>query len=256
MKVIRLLKKHHRLGDVISNAAIAVFCGVLICWFEEPVLDCLAALMLGASICAAIAEFSFVKYDEEKQELRDKLNNTIIKLTDLQIELHHYRKELEVANKEIEQLKSSAVALKENPLKSNRIVSDMTFAVRLRGYLLSSEVSDGIGYEEKQYLLRTAEWLIRHQVKTVRRGTEEEKYLERLGLFERATSDGANGSNDGTNGLDGSDGDHKPDGANEGDKPDNPNGSDMNKQGTVVPKKKGTPKNLKKKNTNRKNNKQ
>ena len=249
MNVIQVLKKHHRLGEVITDAAVAVMCGFLIWWFDDPVYDCLASILLSASMCAAIVQFSFARSEERIVFYIDELEKAKRRNIALDMEWDSCRKELEVANKVIEQLKSSAVALKENPLKSNRIVSDMTFAVRLRGYLLSSEVSDGIGYEERQYLLRTAEWLIRHQVKTVRRGTEEEKYLERLGLFERATSDGANGS-DGTNG------DHKPDGSNEGDKPDNPNGSDMNNQGTVVPKKKGAPKNLKKKNTNRKNNKQ
>lgn len=255
MNVIQLLKKHHRLGEVITDAAVAVMCVFLIWWFDDPMYDCLASILLGASMCAATVHFPFARSEERIVFYIDELEKVKRRNLEVDIELGSCQKELEVANKEIEQLKSSAVALKENPLKSNRIVSDMTFAVRLRGYLLSSEVSDGIGYEEKQYLLRTAEWLIRHQVKTVRRGTEEEKYLERLGLFERATSDRINGSSDGTNGLDGSDGVHKPDGSNEGDKPDSPNGSDMNNQGTVVPKKKGAPKNLNKKNTNRKNNK-
>ena len=238
MNVIQLLKKHHRLGEVITCAAVAVMCGFLIWWFDEPVHDCLASILLGASMCAAIVQFSFARSDERVVFYIDELAKVKRRNIELDVEWGSCQKELEVANKVIEQLKSSAVALKENPLKSNRIVSDMTFAVRLRKYLLNSMVSDGIGYEEKQYLLRTAEWLIRHQVKTVRRGTEEEKYLERLGLFEQETSGYLQASsNESQSTSDGVDKANKPDGAN---------------KAAVSQQKKGAPKNLKKKNTNRK----
>lgn len=245
MNVIQLLKKHHRLGEVITNTAVAVMCGFLIWWFDGPVNDCMASILLGASMCAAIVQFPFAKSEERVVFYIDELEKVKRRNLELDIELDSCQRELEVANKVIEQLKSSAVALKENPLKSNRIVSDMTFAVRLRKYLLNSMVSDGIGHEERQYLLRTAEWLIRHQVKTVRRGTEEEKYLERLGLFEQETSDELQATSNELrvtiNGTDGQIRLIKPDGDN---------------KVAASQQKKGAPKNLKKKNTNRKNNKQ
>ena len=71
---------------------------------------------------------------------------------------------------------------KENPIKSNRIVSDRTFAVRLRNFISDVEVCDAISEEEKSYLLGVAERLIKWQAKTVRKTTDEYAYLVRLGI--------------------------------------------------------------------------
>jgi hypothetical protein len=76
---------------------------------------------------------------------------------------------------------------KENPIKSNRIVSDRTFAVRLRNFISDVEVCDAISEEEKSYLLGVAERLIKWQVKTVRKTTDEYAYLVRLGICKNPT---------------------------------------------------------------------
>lgn len=55
----------------------------------------------------------------------------------------------------------------ENPIKNNRIVSDITFAVRLKSFIDRVEVCDGMGEEEKEYIQMVAVKLIRYQVETV-----------------------------------------------------------------------------------------
>ena len=72
---------------------------------------------------------------------------------------------------------------KDNPIKSNRIVSDRTFAVRLKEFVDEVRVADPASEEEKEYLQSVAGRLLSWQTKTVRKDTEEYKYLERLGLM-------------------------------------------------------------------------
>ena len=72
---------------------------------------------------------------------------------------------------------------KENPLKSNRLVSDKTFATRLKSFVSEVRVNDPISFEEQEYLLNVAERLLKWQTKTVKKDSEEYKYLERLGLM-------------------------------------------------------------------------
>lgn len=72
---------------------------------------------------------------------------------------------------------------KENPIKSNRIVSDKTFAVRLMNFAGSTQACDPSSWDELEYLKMTAERLLKWQTKTVRKDSEEYKYLERLGLM-------------------------------------------------------------------------
>ena len=70
----------------------------------------------------------------------------------------------------------------ENPIKGNRIVSDRTFAVRLKSFLFDIQCCDCIGEEEKEYLQIVAEELLDYQIRTA---TEKEEidYLTRLGLW-------------------------------------------------------------------------
>lgn len=60
----------------------------------------------------------------------------------------------------------------ENPIKDNRIVSDTTFALRLKNFIEKVNVCDQPSEEEKEYLLKVAEKLIAYQIQTVR--TKEE----------------------------------------------------------------------------------
>lgn len=60
----------------------------------------------------------------------------------------------------------------DNPIKDNRIVSDTTFALRLKNFIEKVNVCDQPSEEEKEYLLKVAEKLIAYQIQTVR--TKEE----------------------------------------------------------------------------------
>ena len=102
------------------------------------------------------------------------------------------QKDIEIAKhkKHIEDLKgdlSIASDLlsnnKANPIKSNRIVSDKTFAVRFRSFLKELKPLDPASEEELVYLTHVAEKLLSGQTKTVRRLSSEAEYLQRLGLM-------------------------------------------------------------------------
>lgn len=67
----------------------------------------------------------------------------------------------------------------ENPLKSGRYVSDMTFAVRLMSFLKGVKVEDFISQEEKNYLLDVSEKLLKWQEETVT-DENEKTYLGRI----------------------------------------------------------------------------
>lgn len=70
----------------------------------------------------------------------------------------------------------------ENPIKDGRIVSDYTFAKRLKMFLEKVDVCDLPSEEEKEYLLHTANELIDWQCLTVSDKIEKE-YLKRLNLI-------------------------------------------------------------------------
>lgn len=77
--------------------------------------------------------------------------------------------------------KSGKMPKDDNPIKDNRIVSDMTFATRLKFFLDGVEVCDCPGEEEKEYLQSVADELLKYQVKTA---TDEDEinYLKNNGL--------------------------------------------------------------------------
>ena len=55
----------------------------------------------------------------------------------------------------------------KNPIIDNRIVNDVTFAVRLKNFISSIEVCDAMSAEEQDYLLRCADKLLNYQISTV-----------------------------------------------------------------------------------------
>lgn len=65
----------------------------------------------------------------------------------------------------------------KNPIIDNRIVNDHTFALRLRNFISKVEVNDLPGEEEKEYLLRVADRLIKYQKLSVMTKGERE-YLK------------------------------------------------------------------------------
>lgn len=69
----------------------------------------------------------------------------------------------------------------ENPIKDNRIVNDITFALRLKSFIDKVDVCDCMSEEEKEYIQRVAVKLIKYQVETAT-DEEEVNYLKRLGM--------------------------------------------------------------------------
>ena len=70
----------------------------------------------------------------------------------------------------------------ENPIKENRLVNDITFAIRLKSFIDEVNVCDLPGEEEKEYLLQVADKLINYQCVTVSDNVERE-YLKSLNLI-------------------------------------------------------------------------
>lgn len=66
-----------------------------------------------------------------------------------------------------------------NPIKNNRIVNDITFAIRFRNFIRDTNVSDAMSEEEKEYLLRVAEDLLHYQIETAI-DESELRYLENI----------------------------------------------------------------------------
>lgn len=91
--------------------------------------------------------------------------------------------EVEKKGEEIKILKMITSVRKDNPIKSNRLVGDKTFAVRFKSFVEEVEAKDPMSEEEKEYLHHVAERLLKWQTKTVKKDSEEYKYLERLGLM-------------------------------------------------------------------------
>lgn len=68
----------------------------------------------------------------------------------------------------------------ENPIIDNRFVNDMTFAARLRLYLISFDSECPAWHEENRYLLDVANKLLGWQAQTAT-SEEEVSYLKQLG---------------------------------------------------------------------------
>ena len=66
-----------------------------------------------------------------------------------------------------------------NPIKDNRIVNDITFAIRLRDFIKRTDVCDAMSEEEKEYLLRVSEDLLHYQIETATEDSEL-KYLDNI----------------------------------------------------------------------------
>ena len=116
--------------------------------------------------------YLFEKSDGYKQQLSDKEDEVVL--------LNGEKSQLQ---EEVERLGAIIHDRKDNPIKSNRIVSDKTFAVRLRNFAEGTQAIDPATQEELDYFKMTAERLLKWQTKTVHKDSEEYRYLERLGLM-------------------------------------------------------------------------
>ena len=114
-------------------------------------------------------------------EISDVQNKEAIEQKDIEISQH--KKHIEDLKGDLSIASDLLSNNKANPIKSNRIVSDKTFAVRLRSLLKELKPLDPASEEELVYLTHVAEKLLSWQTKTVRRLSSEAEYLQRLGLM-------------------------------------------------------------------------
>ena len=70
----------------------------------------------------------------------------------------------------------------KSPFENNRIVNDITFALRLKNFVEKVNVNDICSSEEKEYLLNIANELLNYQIKTVK-DDDEIKYLKNNNLL-------------------------------------------------------------------------
>lgn len=66
-----------------------------------------------------------------------------------------------------------------NPIKDNRIVNDMTFAIRFYRFVEQVNVCDMASEEEREYLMRVAKRLFDYQKQTATQKGEID-YLKRI----------------------------------------------------------------------------
>lgn len=69
----------------------------------------------------------------------------------------------------------------KNPIINNRIVSGITFALRLKAFIEEVQVCDAMSEEEQEYLLNIADRLLRYQADTAMDKGEVD-YLKRCGV--------------------------------------------------------------------------
>lgn len=70
-----------------------------------------------------------------------------------------------------------------NPIKDNRIVSDVTFAIRFKHFLDKIQPHDPCSEEELDYLKLVADRLLNYQKLTVESASYEEKYLKDIKIL-------------------------------------------------------------------------
>lgn len=74
-----------------------------------------------------------------------------------------------------------------NPIIRDRIVNDISFALRLKHFLERTNVCDQPSEEEREYLLFVANQLLKYQIKTVT-DVHEINYLTINGLIQNYTN--------------------------------------------------------------------
>ncbi len=168
---IALLKRYGKLPVIILDIAITIVAAVTFALTLKPILLYTSSLFLVITIWEIDSVHHTVRADIYKALYENKCKESD--------DLEEMMKVLKDKLSSYETVQNSK---KENPIKSNRIVSDRTFAVRLRNFISDIQVCDAISEEEKSYLLGVAERLIKWQAKTVRKTTDEYAYLVRLGI--------------------------------------------------------------------------
>lgn len=72
----------------------------------------------------------------------------------------------------------------ENPIKDNRIVRDITFALRLLSFAMDTDVSCAAGEDEKESMISYSSKLLEYQIKTATEQSEI-NYLKRCNAKQR-----------------------------------------------------------------------
>lgn len=169
---VSLLKRYGRFSWVAWNlilTLVLIALGVCINDIETVFFAVLPLTMVAWEISDV---YLFEKSDGYKLQLSDKEDEVVL----LNGEKSHLQEE-------VERLGAIIHDRKDNPIKSNRIVSDKTFAVRFRSFVEEVKANDPMSEEEKEYLHHVAERLLKWQTKTVHKDSEEYRYLERIGLM-------------------------------------------------------------------------
>lgn len=160
-----LMKKHGRAwilyGDLVLVAITVTVACVSSNWN-----------VLGALLFVAYMVFDEISDVNLKEQIEER-----------DIEIAEHKKHIEDLKGDLSIASDLLSNNKANPIKSNRIVSDKTFAVRLRSLLKELKPLDPASEEEVVYLTHVAEKLLSWQTKTVRRLSSEAEYLQRLGLM-------------------------------------------------------------------------
>ena len=169
---VALLKEYGRLSSVAAD--LAMMAAVIICgaFIHDGTVVFFSVFPLTMIVWEISDVYLYKERDTFKKQLADICDETVL-----------LKGENTKLQEEVDRLGVITRDRKENPIKSNRIVSDKTFAVRLMNFAGSTQASDPASGEELVYLKMTAERLLKWQTKTVRKDSEEYKYLERLGLM-------------------------------------------------------------------------
>jgi hypothetical protein len=169
---VALLKEYRRLSSVAADLAmmaVVIICGAFIHDWTVVFFSVFPLTMILWEISDV---YLYRERDTFKKQLADICDETVL-----------LKGENTKLQEEVNRLCVITRDRKENPIKSNRIVSDKTFAVRLMNFAGSTQASDPASGEELEYLKMTAERLLKWQTKTVHKDSEEYRYLERLGLM-------------------------------------------------------------------------
>lgn len=137
----------------------------------------------GLFLISSLMFFLFLMWDIDDSFNKDKRAELTRLLANKCDEVIVLKAEVEKKGEEIKILKMITSVRKDNPIKSNRLVGDKTFAIRFKSFVEEVEAKDPMSEEEKEYLHHVAERLLKWQTKTVKKDSEEYKYLERLGLM-------------------------------------------------------------------------
>lgn len=168
---IALLKRYGKLPWIILDIAITIVAAVTFALTLKPILLYISGLFLVITIWEIDSVHHTVRADIYKALYENKCK-----------ESDGLEEMMKVLKDKLSSYETVQNSKKENPIKSNRIVSDRTFAVRLRNFISDIQVCNAISEEEKTYLLGVAERLVKWQAKTVRKTTDEYAYLVRLGI--------------------------------------------------------------------------